>query len=187
VEYLLINERKLKITLSAEDLSAYGVSACELDYSGKASRGVIESLLARASEELGFDSSGHRLLLQLFPLRDGSCELFVSLLDRDTVSAVSEREDLPRAFSFDSSAHLIAACRRLIGLEALTESSAWVDGNDRWFLLLSLSPKMGDPSERLGFMSEYGDSELPSSARLYLDEHATAVCPENAVQLLGSI
>ena len=187
MEYLLISERKLKISLTAEDLSARGVCACELDYSSAASRAVLESLLADARDALGFDTAGHRVLLQLYPLQDGSCELFVSLLGDARESQPPECEQVSRAYSFASSAHLLAACKRLRSLGSLGESSVWVDADDRWFLLLTLRTDKASAAEQLAFMSEYGDTELPTSASLYLCEHAVPLYPEQAVQALGQL
>ena len=82
MEYILISEDKLKIILTRQELDARDVSVDELDYENPLARGIVEGLLDYAKDNLGFYTSKRKLLIQLFPSRDGGCELFVTRLGK---------------------------------------------------------------------------------------------------------
>ena len=194
MEYIKINDKKLKISLVREDLLAWDISADELDYANPLARSVLDGIFASAKDKFGFDTSGHRVLLRLFTSRDGGCEIFVTLLDE------SECEELPRdtersskdktlAYSFERLSHLCGACRRIAVSIACKESSAYFDAAGRWFLTLCTDEDLSSTKQfdRLSFMSEYGEREDPSSLELYLCEHATPISEKNAVALLSTL
>lgn len=190
MQYIKINESKLKIMLERKDLDDWDISIDELDYANPAARGVFEGLLAAAKTELGFDTSGHRVLLQLFPSKDGSCELFVTRLEELCQRHLPEEQDkkttLELAYSFKHLSHLCAVCRRLYTCGFYGESSVYFDSDGRWFLLLrSQSEENGVLSAltRFSFISEYGEREEAQSLSLYLCEYATLVCEGNALSI----
>lgn len=66
----------LTIVLTEQDLQQYGLRFEDLDYTKPATRAVIQSLLATARREMGFDSSGS-LLIEALPTDDG-CILLIT-------------------------------------------------------------------------------------------------------------
>ena len=187
MEYILINDAKLKIILDSHELAEWDISADELDYANPAARQVFEGLLGYAKKELGFDTTGYKVLLQLFPSKDGGCELFVTRLGQSTEPqpkkyTKEKKEAEQRAYSFDKLSHLLAVCKRLYESEFRGDSSAWYDSQDRWFLLLS-----SECVKDLYFISEYGEDENPKAIELYLSEYGTAVSKKNATAILGKI
>lgn len=187
MEYILINDSKLKIILESKELAEWDISADELDYANPAARQVFEGLLGYAKKELGFDTSGHKVLLQLFPSKDGGCELFITRLgpNSEQRSPRTDKEKKPlekKAYSFDKLSHLLAVCKRLSSMKYCGNSSAWFDDSGKWFLLLS-----SEEGSELNFISEYGEQESPSALELYLCEYGTAVRREDAALILGKI
>ena len=187
MEYILINESKLKIILDSHELTEWDIHADELDYANPAARQVFEGLLGYAKKELGFDTAGYKILLQLFPSKDGGCELFVTRLGQSSEiqskrPAKEKRTAEQKAYSFDKLSHLLAVCKRLSESEFGGDSSAWFDGQGRWFLLLS-----SESVKDLYFISEYGEDENPKAVELYLCEYGTAVSKKNATAILGKI
>lgn len=202
MEYIMITESKLKIILTREELESHGVSAEELDYGDPVSRSVFESLLSFAREKLGFNTSGHRVLLQLYPSRDGGCELFVTKLGALASEERSEKSERafgksnrkaskaprPRAFSFESFSHLLALCKRLDVTGFSGESSAWLDLDGKWYLLIAPDREGAQPREdSFSFLSEYGEEESHTALSLYLGEYARNICSGNAIHTLGKI
>ena len=193
MEYIMIDDSRLKMILEAEDLKAWDVSVDELDYDSPCSRDFFEEILAYAKKEFGFDTAGYKTLIQLYPSRDGGCEIFVSRLceqcaaDKDRCSS----EKTCKGYSFDKLSHLISVCKRLC-LEGFSgDSSVWFDSDGRWFLLLCTD---GDelcsellPLNKLTFISEYGEGESARALSFYLFEYATPVCEINATRILGNI
>ena len=179
MNYIKINEGKLKITLEAKDLEDWDIQIDELDYANPCARAIFEEFLAYAKKNLGFDPNGHKVLIHLYPSRDGGCEIFISKLDEKREP--EEERSSERAYSFEHISYLLGACRRLLASGASAESSAYLEKDGRCFLLLC--------SERddLGFISEYGEEEDPESLLLYLGEYAEEICKTDAIEILGKI
>ena len=194
MEYIPINEAKLKVILESADLVRWDIRAEDLDYSNPEAKFVFEDILQHAKDAFGFDTSGYKILLQLFPSKDGSCELFITRLSARSSGISSEallRPSESAAYSFERLSHLISVCKRLIDAGFCGESSAWTDELGKWYLLLSESdmlslnglPVLGDVS----FIEEYGDVQSPRALYLYLGEYAQSICKERAVETLSKI
>lgn len=191
MNYIMINEGKMKIMLEAQDLEEWDIQIDELDYSNPYAKAIFEEILAYAKEHFGFETTGYRVLLQLYPSKDGGCELFITRLgesigNQDQIRANTEQ----RAYSFEKLSYLISVCRRLCrnGFEGF--SSAWFDNDGKWFLMIS--PKDSENSElchidKFTFITEYGECESPNMLPLYLNEYAVPVCEGNAALILGKI
>lgn len=208
MEYILINESKMKVMLEERELEELELSAEELDYANPDAKELFGNILGYAKEEFGFDTSGHRILLQLYPSRDGGCEIFITRLGKLEGNAPSEektkegekKDKKPRsnrkrrrAFRFERLAHLVSVCKRLSESGAPPLSEAFTDVNGEWFLLLSYEegeyPSALDmiPVNELSFISEYGSAEDARALLLYLGEYGRTVCPSNAVERLSRL
>lgn len=210
MEYILINEKKLKVMLCNQDLDCRALEAEKLDYSLPEAKKLFCDILGYAKDKLGFDTSGYRVLLQLYPSKDGGCELFITRLGKPEASDPS---DLPpssekesdgkakeiqkkarckkeKAFSFDKLSHLIDVCKRLGAIGIDCESSVYSDG-ERWYLLLYfLNSDIAElsgilPLSELSFIGEYGSAEDPRPLSLYLCEYANEICQGNAIDIFS--
>ena len=190
MDYIMINQGKLKIMLEAEDLKEWDIRIDELDYSNPYAKAIFEEILAYAKANLGFDADGRKVLLQLYPSKDGGCELFITRLC-DLCDAPEENgEAWQRAYSFQKLSHLLSVCRQLLLGGFSGKSSAWYDGEGKWFLLISAQGEQKKelyPLDEFTFISEYGECEVPKFLSLYLSEYASPVCEGNATAVLGKI
>ena len=210
MEIIMISQTKLKVMLNAEDLQDFSIKAEELDYNNTETKRMFWDVLSRAKKSVGFDTDGHRVLVQLYPSRSGGCEMFISKLglickseceesSEPSLSAVIAKN--PRiqtcaqsktqgtgsaAFGFDSMACLLAVCRRLDALSYDGESEAYLGDDRRCYLFLSdldLSPYL--PLDEYSFISEYGTPENVNMLRHYVQEHAKPICQGGAVTCLS--
>jgi negative regulator of genetic competence, sporulation and motility len=208
MEYVMINESKLKVMLEESDLVGLDLSSDELDYANPEAKQLFGDILGYAREELGFDTSGYRVLLQLYPSRDGGCEIFITRLGKleeaDTPknqesSARKESQKAKRkakrrkAFRFECLSHLVGACRRLSESGSVTESEVFTDLQGEWFLILSYcDDEYSDvldllPVSELSFLSEYGSPTDAGALSVYLGEYGRAVCAKNAVEIISRL
>ena len=194
MEYILINEEKLKVTLDKKDLSAWEMCIDDFDYTNPDAKSIFEGILHYAKKEFGFDTSGHRVLLQLFPSKDGGCELFITKLGElstGTEGGDNEMNEKKRAYSFECLSHLLSVCKILNSKEIVLESSAWHTSDGRWYLLLS-SFKDADTDKsplitKLSFIEEFGEREDPLTLSHYLGEYANEIATTDAIRILGTI
>ena len=89
MEFILINENKIKVMLSACDLEEFEIEAEELDYANTDTKRMLWDILSRAKHSTGFDTDGQRVLVQLYPSRHGGCEMFVTKIGM--LSSVDEQ------------------------------------------------------------------------------------------------
>ena len=77
MELILISNTKLKIMLSENDMRYYKINE-EADCAEPETRRAIRSLLERAREQIGFNTEGSEIFVQLYTSRRGGCELFIT-------------------------------------------------------------------------------------------------------------
>lgn len=87
MEYLRINENKLKITLTREELHFYGMDLANLSYSSTETRRAFWAILDDAKHATGFDAAASRVSVQIFASRAGGCEMYVIGIPKDGESA----------------------------------------------------------------------------------------------------
>ena len=104
MEFYVICSTKLKITMTEEETAQYGIKATDGEYEGSSVRTSLGLILARAESEAGFKVGTEQVLIQLYPMREGGCEIFVtklstlsgkerkSLVGKDSLSTYSGRE-----------------------------------------------------------------------------------------------
>ncbi len=78
MELILINDTKLKIMLTREDMTRYDLDCESADYDNTETRRAFWSILDEAKHRTGFDAARDRVFIQLYPSREGGCEMFVT-------------------------------------------------------------------------------------------------------------
>ena len=197
MELILIDDDRLKIMLSREDMEHYHISGDELDYSMLSTRTILKTILNDAKKLTGFDTEGERFFVQLFTSAHGGCELFITKGERENFNTESDHS--PRSapenitqkyqcvYSFESVCNLISACRRLRTLHTDTSAIAYSDIVGKYFLLIShtnLSPYVR--LDKFTFMLEYGKRENTEYFERYIQEYGNWTC-NNAIETLSKL
>ena len=76
-----LGANEIRACLSEEDLKGYSVTAEELDYESNNGKKLIHELFDRAKKETGFVAEGNKVYIQLYPKKNGGCEIFVTKLE----------------------------------------------------------------------------------------------------------
>ena len=180
MEMIMISPSQLKVMMDPDDMKVYKLS-CEENATDPVDRKcALRSILKKAREETGFASDGRRVIVKMFPSRDGGCEMFVMCLgyaERCEGEAVSYplREGMP-VYLFPTFDQLASACCRLTAAGFSGESAAYREvGKVKYYLVVS------KPSP---LIPEMGGTLLRSCALTYINEHCTLIC-EGAVALLA--
>lgn len=214
MELIMISSSKLKIMLSADDMTRYALGS-DIDYSDLKTRQAFRSILDEAREKTGFDAESEKLYIQLYPSKKGGCEVYITKIDDDSececdlpcprsaeVKALyksierstgiipapkrHQTKERKRAYSFSSSDSMVRVCRRLLSIGWRGQSSAFSDENGRFYIILRdrSAYELSRP-DRLAFIFEYGSAENHSSLVKYLGEHGKCICRSGAVEKLG--
>ena len=211
MEIIMISDSKIKVMLDCEDLKAFDLEVGELDYSNTETKRMFWDILSRAKHSVGFDTDGHKVLVQIYPSRCGGCEMFVtrlcsltnngndskqaeiesvinSLPERRAMRSRSSHEKKTGAFGFDRIDAMIRVCRELFRLGYDGESNAYVGENSRSYLLLNAFDTIGySLPDEFSFITEYGTHENTEATLCYVDEHAKEICSHHAVEQLARL
>lgn len=213
MELIPINNSKLKIMLDESDMKEYNISD-EADCANGETRQAIRNILDRARDQIGFNTEGSEIFVQLYTSKRGGCELFVTKssfsplkddkqIDKRTKKAKKDecqaltvrgdahlsgsKNDFGRMiFSFETLSDLCAVCKILSNRDFLFPSHAYVDGNNFYYLILdNTNSSAYTRLDKLTFIFEYGSRERSDHIFTYLCEHAKPICENNAITTLA--
>ena len=193
MDLIYINDHKLKIMLTDNDMKRYSLDSSSIDCDDKETRVILWDILSEAKESTGFDTDGGRIFIQLYPSREGGCEMYVTKLggpshsnDGDYPVAKKTSEGKREcAYSFLTLEDLLSVCRRLSSLGYSERSSVW-RLDDRYCLLIDEPEENAYiPLSECSFIREYGKSESARHTRLLISERAECICRDNAVDTLA--
>lgn len=193
MDHIYINDHKLKIMLTDKDMKKYSLDAGELDYNNKETRGILWDILSEATENTDFETDGGKIFIQLYPSKEGGCEMYVTKLggasnNKESANLSSKKTAEGKrecAYSFDSLEALLSVCRRLSSLGYSDKSSAW-RVFDKYYLLINEPEENAYiPLSECSFIREYGKSESARHVKLLISERAACICPDNAIDTLA--
>lgn len=177
MELIVISESKLKIMLTAPDMAHYELEGSPMDCADAHTRAAFRHIFDDARQEIGFDTEGERLFIQLYASKEGGCEIFVTKLgaEGDLLPLPSESVKTPTAVAVGGLTH---AERELLERVYALDEEGTAPGGDRWgtwtagFRFDALGDLLA-VCRRLGGAGFYGESrayieELPEGDRWYL-------------------
>ena len=202
MELILISESKLKIMLTADDMESNGISEELLTYGEKDVRKIFERILEEAKAKTGFDSSTGRLCIQVYPSKDGGCEVyFIRKAEGEKYIGTKEKAPVQRkkreycVYTFEGINDVVTVCSILKSSGYTNESSLHVDrennGDVRYYLVLQEEIPTGDRSRRKKSISksdlaaEYGTRFGGKDAMLYIVERTCTLVKAKAVEVIG--
>ncbi|MBR2634691.1 MAG: adaptor protein MecA [Clostridia bacterium] len=150
-------ENTLRISMTSEDLDRYSVSLEDFDEKIPHQRRIFHDLLALAKEETGFDAADERIYIQLYPKKDGGCELFIIKLEQD-----GEKKSCFLFRSFDD--YYVA--KNALG-EREDLSAYRIRGRDQFFLML--------PPPHPPCLTEYGERIKNPPSDLFLKSKCSPI------------
>lgn len=207
MELIRISDQKLKIMLTAMDMSHFELNADHFLDNSQMMHKTFRRLLDEIKKQTDFDADDRHISVQYFPSREGGCEMFISRLAAEDTSALggsvkketralelrkkgsssgSFRRDC--AYRFDTLEALLSVCKRLRDIGYIGDSEAYLDEYDRYFLCITVcSSSPFSLPEEWSFLSEYGTVENATMLKLYIKEHGTVLCSASAVYRLAEL
>ena len=202
MEWIRISTNKLKIMLTAEDARRYDLQCEKSDYADVGTRRSFREILTDVRRETGFDATEDKVYIQMYPSKEGGCELFVTKIGLVLAEETRETPRTPRtrstatrpaasgesiAFVFAKLEHLLAVCRHLANVGYRGESEAWRGEDGNFWLILTERCALATMQDSLRFAREYGRCIAIGTARTYLPEHGKRICPARAAETLGKL
>lgn len=183
MELIIISDSQIKLMLSSADMAHYNGGTKE----------ILRGIVTDACERCGIRSLGGRLFIQMYPSREGGCELFVTKLKEHTAHMQSGEERTLTEYrryiyrergnhiiyAFDEMQYLLNCCLGLFRTGYTGASRAYHDPDRRKYYL-KLDRETPVPGENFGTL-------CPSQLYYYITEHCDVICMEAAVEILGKL
>ena len=192
--------------LTPDDMVVYRISEEMLTFEKKDVRSTFSEILDEVKTKTGFDSTNGRLFIQVYPSKDGGCEVYLTRSFEETGRCNGKDRDkdknrLPKTqkeycvYRFDSLGNVLTACYVLkkSGYSFDSMLYAHKERVDGYFLVLQeeviqdarYKKKRGPNKSDLA--AEYGRRMGSREAMLYISEHASAIIDKDAVKLAGGL
>ena len=194
MDFIKISNNKLKIMLTREDAAHYALSPDTADHTDTKTRRAFRAILTDIKAKTDFDAAEDKVYIQIFPSREGGCELFVTKMGIDSAKKPpkdkgeqTQKRARTLMFYFDDLAGLVAACRQLAARHFTGESHVWLDDLQRYWLQIT---DEGDPlaarHDHAGLL-EYGYLACRDNAALMLSEHGKLLVSADAVSIFSKL
>ena len=183
-----IDEKRLLIALSHEDMDFLDISFKQLNWKNDYSREIIKNILARAESEIGFSSSNKQLLIEAIPQTNG-CFVLITLLSNKKNNKSRKiykikNQSKPFTFFFKNSDSLLAFIERIYNKNFNFINSSIIEFNNSYYVILYINGSIS--SNLLAIISEYGQLVGRTSivaARVF--EKGNVIIKDNAVRKFG--
>lgn len=116
----IVNSNKIKVLLSASDMEAFGITYSQLDYANEETRFAINDILTQVKIELGFESAGYRLFVEVFKSDDGGCTFYFTRTKPNIKDKIQNQTDKPL------SPNIIPVTLKFDNLNALCDYSRFI-------------------------------------------------------------
>ena len=188
MEFLTVSDAKLKVTLSREDCLKYGIENTGEEFTGIDVRYAVRDILEIAKGECGFSTDGEKILAQLYPMPDGSCELFITKLSgvtRQVNEAVRDAQGLSTmekkrgTYSFSDAGTLVAAARAIYrtGIDCDLYLS------DEGVYYISITEELLNGISEFEILIEYGE-RLKFLPTYVISERGRMLCKKKALDYI---
>ncbi len=195
----MINSEKIKIMLTREDIKKYDIRMYSLGHTGSAIKEAFSEVLSDIKNKTGFDTLSKKTVLQVYPSRDGGCEVYLTRLNSDggdklhsdrptdfnkqTDTPITIRRWLETViFAFGRITDVIDACRTLdLGQYSKTSSLHVCSGVYYLFLEAEIRSK-SDDLIKLSDFAKRVDNRL---AQAYITEHGECIIKSGAIEALS--
>ena len=83
LELNLMGQDKLRVILTPFDMIKYDLTCDKIDYDNTETRKAVWSILDYAKHETGFDAATGRICIQVYPEKNGGCEIYITKLQKN--------------------------------------------------------------------------------------------------------
>ena len=195
MDIVLLNENKLKIILTNEDMEAFDITCEEMDADNTGTRRILWHLLDKAKHLTGFDAASDKIVVKAHPDKTGGCLMYITKGEvtaspqpaqtyekkyKSKLYTAAKKKRL--VFCFENSEALLMACKQLNAFDYSGKSDIFSADNGGYYLYIEDSKEQF--LERIG---EYGTFINNPLFGFYLFEHTTKIIEDEAVKIFANI
>ena len=185
MEILRIGKYAIKISLSGKEAKEYKIVDSD-KYDDNEIKEAFARLLSNATERTDFTYTGRKIFTEIYPCKDGGCEVFISTTGYDSKQTTREQGKSKikssihtSIYEFNSLKNLLKVCFRLNEIKFKEKSSVYYDfDKEKYYLILenTFSKEL-----KFAFLVEYARI-IKGATVLYITEHFKCISKGNAVK-----
>ena len=193
MDFLLIGESKIKVTLSDAEIKEYNLSDFLKGINTHFTRRSFWRILGEAKKKVGFDAAKDKVLIQFYRTPAIGCEVFVTKLGilapesarlvagSDKVTLLSRTETV---YGFDTLDDLVSAARSIRSHVGNYESKSEVYRIKSAYYLIIEEYGKGDETSEFPQIMEFGN-RLTAEIASFVREHGEPIYASDAVNQLS--
>ena len=184
MEILRIGKYAVKVSLDTEEALKYRLLSKE-QINESDMKAEIERLLERVTEKIDFTYLGRKLFTEIYPSKNGGCEVFISTISLDEGKNADARKNrFSSLYAVETIERLLKMCFRLNEINFNGKSSVFYDDEGkRYYLILE---NVFTKEIKYAFLTEYA-KQIKSSAIAYIKEHYKCIIKKNGVKRLAEL
>lgn len=183
-----ISKSTVKISLTAEELSAYHITFSELERKSRQTLRLLSDAAELAEKQTGQPFCTARLFVEAFSRNDGGCLLYLSVIS-GTENQTEQKEPVRPIviYEFASMRELYLCCTRLSDAKLIPLRSALYAEQSHGTLRLVAELAKEKQKRAVSILSEFGtprDAKRMTLARIA--EHYTCISKQDAVSEISA-
>ena len=179
MEIIKINCEKVKISLSLEDMNHLHINCDMLDSIDDQGKQAFNKILDEAKLKCGFSTNGKRIFVQLFPSKDGGCEMFITRLNNEHEKRYTiGRRKKTNCYIFNEFNNLLSFCNAAKKNNYCGSSCLYIDENRKHYYLCL--------DRDFPLVYEFYGKKCIADTDIYLKEHYRLITA-NAIEVLGNL
>ncbi len=175
MEVIRISRERIKIMLTSCDMDEMNINCDMLEGLDRHGKEAFTKIMQEARERCGFISCGKKIFVQIFPSKDGGCEMFITKLNDAELVSIGERKK-KYYYRFETMNELLGFCSgarsyniRCSVYRDVEKGSYYIECDDKCNLC-----------------GEYGGRQCNVASEAYIAERCSLIC-EDAVGILGRL
>ena len=193
MEILRIGKHAIKISLNIDETKEYRILDSDILEEDEIKES-FSKLLLKAKETVDFSYAGRKIFTEIFPSKDGGCEIYISCISMEAEKAVYKDKNQqldnkkPKSvlsiFDFENIENLLQACYRLKEIKYKNKSSVYYDTDKKRYYMILEDIYIKDI--RYAFLLEYS-KYIKGSIASYIKEHYKCILKKDGVKVLSAL
>ena len=189
MDFSLIGPDKLKVDLTAQDLTQLGLGYEELDHKDERTRIVLIDLIAKGRAAAGFSPRSAKLYIEIYPREEGGCVIYYTRLTTGQLDSGGSflPGPTPVVFAFEDLGILLRASQRACALYRHRILKSCLYARERCYRLIIYPLDFGGGTV-VSFLREYarliGEGSVLAA---HIEEHWQLLIADNALETLAGV
>ena len=175
MEVIRINRERIKIMLSPADMVEMDINCEVLDSFDKRGKEAFGKIMQEARDKCGFISCGRKILVQVFPSKDGGCEMFITKVNDGELSSRVKKQR-KYYYKFEVFQDLLGFCAAIMNINY--NCDVYKDTEKEIYYIIA--------DEKCDICGEFGGIECSEMCDAYISERCRLIC-EDAENVLGKL